>query len=95
MFVIKQECPLCNTLTTDQKAQLATPSYKLKTEKRLIRKNFGEESEDSSTLIDPDHVSNLGAVNPKSPEKVVKEKQKSKKSTKSKSSNRSLQLTRT
>ena len=30
----KQDCSFCNLLTSDQCAQLATPSYKLKKEKR-------------------------------------------------------------
>ena len=44
-----------------------------------------ESGKHSSTLIDPDHMSVLGAVNTKSPEKVVKEKQKTKKSNPSQS----------
>ena len=54
---------LCNALTTEQKAQLATPSYKLKKEKKAARKT----DNDSFTLIDPDHLSVLGTVTLKSP----------------------------
>ena len=79
-----RECTFCNILTTDQKTQLATSTYKLKKDKKANKKNS---SNNSSTFIDPDHVSVLGAVNTKSPEeKVVKEKQKSKKSVPLKSS---------
>ena len=33
--MLKQECKFCNSLTMDQKSQLATPSYKLKKEKKI------------------------------------------------------------
>ena len=71
-YVMKQECTFCNVLTTDQKAQLATPSYKLKKDKKADKKDSGNYS---SSLIDPDHVSVLGGCERESPEKVVKEKQ--------------------
>ena len=41
--VMKQELTLCNALTIDQKTQLATPSYKLKKDKKADKK-------ESSTL---------------------------------------------
>ena len=34
LCVLKQECHLCNALTTGQKTLLATPSSKLKKEKK-------------------------------------------------------------
>ena len=58
--VMKQECTFCNIWTTDQKTQLATPSYILKKGKKADKKDSG------STLIDPYHVSVIEAVNPKS-----------------------------
>ena len=66
LCLMRQEYILCNALTTDQKTQLATPPYKLKKEKKADKK---DSSNDSSTLIDPDQVSVLRAVNPKLPEK--------------------------
>ena len=84
---MKQDCTFCNVLITDQKAQLATPSHKLKKDQKIDKKDSGN----SSTLMDQDHVSVIGAVNNKFPdEKVVKDQQKSKKSI-----HPSLLLTRT
>ena len=74
----------------EQRTQLATPSYKLKKNKKSDKKDTGV---DGSTLIDLEQVSVLGAVNVKFPEQAaVKENQKSKKSTPSKSSTRDKEL---
>ena len=80
---MKQDYTLRNTLNSNQKARLTTPSYKLKKEKESDEKDIGN---DSLPLIDQDHVTVLGAVNPKSPEKVIKEKQNTKMSAPAKSS---------
>ena len=43
-------CSHCNALTPEQKAQLATPSYKLKKEKREAKKAETETPMESNTL---------------------------------------------
>ena len=55
-------CLHCNALTREQKAQLATPSYKLKKEKREAKKLEMETSKDSESLVDPSSISVLGVV---------------------------------
>ena len=83
------ECVHCNALTPEQKAQLATPSYKIKKEKRDAKKVESDNVvKDSESLVDPSLVSVIGPVDgaspPKSPslppEKKLK-KEKPKKST--------------
>ena len=78
--MMHQACSHCNILTSDQQAQLATPSYKLKKEKRYS-KSDKTDGDNSSTQIDPTLVSVLGAGNEKekqkSPDKgVAKERNK-------------------
>ena len=53
---------ICNTLTSDQCQQLATPSYKLKKEKREAKLTEATPSQDSEQLVDPSSVSIIGAV---------------------------------
>ena len=55
-------CSHCNVLTPEQKAQLATPSYKLKKEKREAKKLETETPKDSESLVDPSSVSVIGVV---------------------------------
>ena len=55
-------CSHCNALTPEQKAQLATPSYKLKKEKREAKKLETETPKDSESLVDPSSVSVIGVV---------------------------------
>ena len=77
-------CSHCNALTPEQKAQLATPSYKLKKEKREAKKAETETPMESNTLVDPSSVSvlgvvdNAGVVSPSVPpeKKVKKDKDK-------------------
>ena len=90
-------CMHCNALSPEQLAQLSTPSYKLKKEKREARSTPSKEpsTEDtlSPTLVDPALVSVVGVVDGQStsrspglsapPEK--KRKSDSKKSSTSKS----------
>ena len=47
-------CPISSLLTSDQKSQLSTPSYKIKKEKRDAKK--------SATLVDPTTVSVVGVM---------------------------------
>ena len=73
----QSECKFCIVLTPDQLAQLATPSYKLKKEKREAKKLESTPSKDSS-LVDPSTVAVIGAVSDSgtvtSPASVVPEK---------------------
>ena len=57
-------CRHCDALTTDQKAQLSTPSYKLKKEKREAKTFTPAKVSDtlSPTLEDPALVSVVGVV---------------------------------
>ena len=58
------DCPACNSLTEEQRLQLSTPSYRLKKEKRELKKSSDTPSKDSasSSLIDPSSVTVVGAV---------------------------------
>ena len=60
------DCKFCNTLTTEQRVQLSTPSYKLKKEKREAKKieSTSTPTKDSlnPSLVDPASVLVIGAV---------------------------------
>ena len=58
------DCTACNSLTEDQRIQLSTPSYRLKKEKRDLKKSSDTPAKDStsSSLIDPSSVTVVGAV---------------------------------
>ena len=56
------DCSHCSALTPEQKAQLATPSYKLKKEKREAKKLEAEISKESESFVDPSSISVLGVV---------------------------------
>ena len=60
-------CHHCNALTADQLAQLSTPSYKIKKEKRDLKsstpsKNPTSDNTLSPTLVDPSLVTVMGVV---------------------------------
>ena len=55
------DCAICNSLTPEQLTQLATPSYKLKKEKREAKRLDSNPSDDVA-LVDPDSVSVIGVV---------------------------------
>ena len=55
------DCAICNTLTPEQRTQLATLSYKLKKEKREAKRLDSNPSDDVA-LVDPDSVSVIGVV---------------------------------
>ena len=55
-------CQICNSLTSDQLQQLATPSYKLKKEKREAKLTEPPPSQDSDQLVDPSSVSVIGVI---------------------------------
>ena len=57
-------CQICNSvsLTSDLLQQLATPSYKLKKEKREAKLTEPAPSQDSEQLVDPSNVSVIGVI---------------------------------
>ena len=62
--ISNNDCTSCNSLTEDQCLQLSTPSYRLKTEKRDLKKTSDTPKQDSSSssLIYPSSVMVVGAV---------------------------------
>ena len=57
------DCNSCNLLTEEQRLQLSTPSYRLKKEKRDLKKSdTPKQDSSSSSLIDPYSVTVVGAV---------------------------------
>ena len=86
-----KDCKFCLLLTPEQKTQLATPSYKLKKEKRDAKKAELSSPSKDGTLVDPSAISVNGAVSDKVsvssplesvPEKKVKDKPSATKSKK-------------
>ena len=55
-------CQICNSLTSDQRHQLATPSYKLKKEKCEAKLTDPTPSQDSDQLVDLSSVSVIWVV---------------------------------
>ena len=55
-------CQIYNNLKSDQRQQLATPSYKLKKEKREAKLTEPAPSQDSEQLVDPSNVSVIGVI---------------------------------
>ena len=56
-------CKFCSAFTPEQLAQISTPSYKIKKEKREARKSVtATPTKDSSELVDPASVSVIGVV---------------------------------
>ena len=63
--ISEEVCNSCNILTADQRLQLSTSSYKIKKEKRELKKvsdTPAKKDSDSSSLIDPSSVTVVGAV---------------------------------
>ena len=58
------DCTACNSPTEEQRLQLSTPTYRLKKEKRQLKKSSDtpKKDSDSSCLIDPSSVMVVGAV---------------------------------
>ena len=54
------DCSLCNSFTLEQRAQISTPSYKIKKEKREAKR--ADISQPTDELIDPSSVSVIGVV---------------------------------
>ena len=63
------DCKLCNALTPEQRAQLATPSYKIKKEKREAKHTDSIPPADD-TLVDPASVAVIGIVGDSSASKI-------------------------
>ena len=62
------DCVHCNALIPEQRAQLATPSYKLKKEKREVKKlETDTEHQDTESLVDPSAIPVDGSGTVKSP----------------------------
>ena len=61
------DCKFCLLLTPEQKAQMATPSYKLKKKKRDAKKAELSSPSKDCTLVDPTTVSVIGAVSDNPP----------------------------
>ena len=71
------DCTLCNAFTPEQRAQISTPSYKIKKEKREAKRL--DSTQPTDELVDPSSVSVIGVVSgpssdkpPIPPEKEVK-----------------------
>ena len=62
--VSKSDCQACNVLTEDQRIHLSTPSYRIKMEKRDLKKQADtpQNNSDNSSLIDLSSVMVVGAV---------------------------------
>ena len=56
------DCHLCNLFTPEQRAQISTPSYKLKKEKREAKRLDSSTLSNESSLVDPSTVSVIGVV---------------------------------
>ena len=80
----------CNILTSDQRPQFSTPSYKLKKEKREAKSTSTPSKEAESvtlgpTLVDPSHVSVVGVMDGQGTVRSPAEKKKKVEDKKSKS----------
>ena len=56
------DCKFCNLFTPGQHAQISTPSYKHKKEKREAKRLDNPNPMDDSSLVDPASVSVIGVV---------------------------------
>ena len=56
------DCKVCNLLTPEQRAQISTPSYKIKKEKREAKRLDNPTPTEEIALVDPASVSVIGAV---------------------------------
>ena len=55
------DCSICS-FSPEQRLQLATPSYKIKKDKREAKKLESTPSKDTDSLVEPSTVTVLGAV---------------------------------
>ena len=56
------DCKFCNLFTPEQRAQISTPSYKIKKEKREAKRVDNPTPTEDIALVDPANVSVIGAV---------------------------------
>ena len=86
------DCTLCNAFTPEQRAQISTPSYKIKKEKREAK--CVDNTQPTDELVDPSSVSIIEVVSgpsaDKSPVPPEKKPKKDKPSTKPKKSSSAL-----
>ena len=86
------DCTLCNAFTPEQRAQISTPSYKIKKEKREAKRL--DSTQPTDELVDPSSVSVIGVVSgpstDKSPIPPEKKAKKDEPSTKAKKSSSAL-----
>ena len=61
------DCTLCNSFTPEQRAQISTPSYKIKKEKREAK--HVDNTQPTDELVDPSSVSIIGVVSGPSADK--------------------------
>ena len=82
------DCSLCNSFTPEQRAQISTPSYKIKKEKTEAKR--ADNTQPTDELVDPSRVSVIRVVSgpsaDKSPAPPEKKTKKDKPPTKSKKS---------
>ena len=66
-------CKICNAFSEEQRLQLATPSYRIKKEKREAKKLEATPTKDSEALVDPASVSVIGPIDKASSSKPTAE----------------------
>ena len=67
------DCKICNAFSEEQRLQLATPSYRIKKEKREAKKLEATPTKDSEALVDPASVSVIGPIDKASSSKPTAE----------------------
>ena len=89
-------CSHCDALSSEQKAQLSTPSYKLKKEKKEAKSSTPAKALDtlSPTLVDPALVSVVGVVDGQTTSGLSGLAEKKSKKAESKKSSTSAKLAR-
>ena len=66
-------CKICNAFSEEQRLQLATPSYRIKKEKREAKKLETTPIKDTEALVDPASVSVIGPIDKPTPAKPALE----------------------
>ena len=91
------DCEFCNSFTPEQRAQISTPSYKIKKEKREAKRQEQPHPTEDISLVDPSTVAVIGVVDdasseksPAPPEKKSKKEKAPVKSKKDKASTSTL-----
>ena len=68
------DCKICNAFSEEQRLQLATPSYRIKKEKREAKKLEATPTKDNEDLFDPASVSIIGPIDKSSSSKASSSK---------------------